>query len=65
MNTSMMILCAVLSIGAVGAVGAGAVLDLRTAERDRAARTTDYNNPNTLLTIRHSPIEKKEGKRKA
>lgn len=62
MNTSMMILCAVLSIGAVGA---GAVLDLRTAERDRAARTTDYNNPNTLLTVRHSPIEKKEGKRKA
>ncbi|MBA1238406.1 MULTISPECIES: hypothetical protein [Stutzerimonas stutzeri subgroup] len=62
MNTPMMILCAVLSIGVVGA---GAVLDLRTAERDRAARTTDYNSPNTLLTIRHSRVEAKEGKRKA
>lgn len=54
MNTPMMILCAVLS---VGIVATGAVLDLRAAERDRAARSTDYSNPNTLLTLRHSRVE--------
>lgn len=62
MNTPIMVLCAVLS---VGVVGAGVVLDLRAADRDRAARTTDYNNPNTLLTLRHSRPDTKGTKHKA
>ncbi|AKN26880.1 hypothetical protein AB691_1980 [Stutzerimonas stutzeri] len=49
----------------VGVVGAGVVLDLRAADRDRAARTTDYNNPNTLLTLRHSRPDTKGTKHKA
>ena len=61
MNTPIMVLCAVLS---VGVVGAGVVLDLRAADRDRAARTTDYNNP-TLLTLRHSRPDTKGTKHKA
>lgn len=36
----------------LGIVGTGVLLDYRSADRDRAARTTDYTNPNTLLTGR-------------
>ena len=39
--------------------------DAGAADRDRAARTTDYNNPNTLLTLRHSRPDTKGTKHKA
>lgn len=49
MNAVQIALCALLSLGVLGA---GALLDYRNADRDRAARTTDFSNPNTLLTGR-------------
>lgn len=49
MNTYHVVLSAVLSIGILGA---GALLDYRSAAQDRAARTTDYSNATTLLTGR-------------
>lgn len=52
MNTYQIVLCAILSLGVLGT---GALLDYRNADRDRAARTTDYSNPNTLLTGRTKP----------
>lgn len=49
MNAFQIALCALLSLGVLGT---GALLDYRNADRDRAARTTDYSNPSTLLTGR-------------
>jgi hypothetical protein len=49
MNAYQIALCALLSFGVLGT---GALLDYRNVERDRAARTTDYSDPNTLLTGR-------------
>lgn len=49
MNVYQFVLCTVLSFGVLGA---GALLDYRNLDRDRAARTTDFSNPNTLLTGR-------------
>ncbi|EQM77388.1 hypothetical protein NA644_10345 [Pseudomonas stutzeri] len=49
MNAYQIVLCTILSLGIVGT---GVLLDYRSADRDRAARTTDYTNPNTLLTGR-------------
>lgn len=49
MNTFQIVLCTILSFGILGT---GALLDYRNADRDRAARTTDFSNPNTLLTSR-------------
>ncbi|MFC3607561.1 hypothetical protein [Stutzerimonas tarimensis] len=46
MNALQMLLCALVTIGTVGA---GVYLDLRVAERDRAARVTDYSDPDTLM----------------
>ncbi|MCJ0972429.1 hypothetical protein MST27_03455 [Pseudomonas sp. PS1] len=57
MNLYQIALCAVLSLGMIGA---GALLDYRNHDRDRAARTTDYSNPNTLLTGRPKPRDEKE-----
>ncbi len=54
MNSFQIVLCAVLSLGLIGT---GALLDYRNLERDRAARTTDYSNPNTLLTGRSKARE--------
>jgi len=52
MNTFQIVLC---SIPSLGVLGTGALLDYRNADRDRAARTTDFSNPNTLLTGRAKP----------
>ncbi|ANF23819.1 hypothetical protein PS273GM_01005 [Stutzerimonas stutzeri] len=49
MSVYQIVLCTILSLGIVGT---GALLDYRSADRDRAARTTDYSNPSTLLTGR-------------
>lgn len=49
MNALQIALCAVLSLGVLGT---GVLLDYRNADRDRAARTTDFSDPNTLLTGR-------------
>lgn len=49
MNTFQIVLCTILSLGILGT---GALLDYRNSDRDRAARTTDFSNPNTLLTGR-------------
>lgn len=49
MNAFQIALCALLSLGVLGT---GALLDYRNADRDRAARTTDYSSPSTLLTGR-------------
>jgi len=49
MNAYQIVLCTILSFGVLGA---GVLFDYRSADRDRAARTTDYSNPNTLLTGR-------------
>lgn len=54
MNAYQIALCAILS---VGFLGTGALLDYRNLERDRATRTTDFSNPNTLLTGRAKPQE--------
>ena len=52
MNAYHIVLCTILSLGVLGT---GVLLDYRNAESDRAARTTDYSNPNTLLTGRAKP----------
>ncbi len=49
MSIYQIVLCTVLSLGVLGT---GALLDYRNLDRDRAARTTDFSNPNTLLTGR-------------
>ncbi|WP_415845145.1 hypothetical protein ACMYUJ_21385 [Stutzerimonas zhaodongensis] len=49
MSIYQIVLCTVLSLGVLGT---GALLDYRNLDRDRAARTTDFANPNTLLTGR-------------
>lgn len=49
MSIYQIALCTLLS---VGVLGTGALLDYRNLDRDRAARTTDFSDPNTLLTGR-------------
>lgn len=49
MSIYQIALCTILS---AGVLGTGALLDYRNLDRDRAARTTDFSNPNTLLTGR-------------
>lgn len=61
MNALQMLVCALL---ATGTVGAGVYLDLRNAERDRAARVTDYSDPDTLMPgkrLRKEAQAKKDG----
>lgn len=52
MNAYQIVFCTILSLGVLGT---GVLFDYRNADRDRAARTTDYSNPNTLLTGRAKP----------
>ncbi len=61
MTTLQIVLFSVLSLSVVSA---GAYLDIRAAERDRAARTTSFNDPNTLLTGRLQQREPSEAKAK-
>lgn len=49
MSIFQIALCTILS---AGVLGTGALLDYQNLDRDRAARTTDFSNPNTLLTGR-------------
>lgn len=44
--SKLQLLC--IALFTVATLGAGAFLDWRVAERDRAARVTDYNDPATL-----------------
>jgi hypothetical protein len=57
MNAYQIFICTILSLGILGT---GAFFDYRNADRDRAARTTDYSNPNTLLTGRAKPRDEGE-----
>lgn len=57
MSIYQIALCTILS---VGVLGTGALLDYRNLDRDRAARTTDFSNANTLLTGRAKQRDDKD-----
>ncbi|MBA1275380.1 hypothetical protein [Stutzerimonas azotifigens] len=61
MTTLQIVLFSVLSLSVVSA---GAYLDIRASERDRAARTTNFSDPNTLHTGRTQQREASEAKTK-
>lgn len=62
MSIYQIVLCTVLSFGVLGT---GALLDYRNLDRERAARTTDFSNPNTLLTGRTKQREDDDAKGKS